>query len=82
MSWSIKAIGTREAVKKVVAANSSMPLKIKDVITEILDEEGNGNQYVNPPIPHDFALVEGCGHSGGGYGGITNLKVELLTSHK
>lgn len=80
MSWSIKSIGPRAAVKAVVHQNTSMPDSVKSAITAILDEEGNGNGYVSPARPHDSARVEGHGHSGGGYGSIGKLEVELFTA--
>jgi hypothetical protein len=80
MSWSIKSIGPRPAVKAAVVANVNIPVALQIAIVSLLDEPGNGNSAVNPPRPHDSARVEGHGHSGGGYGSIGKLEVELFTA--
>jgi len=79
MSWSINSIGKRPAVVAAVNANTTMPETLKSAIVAILVEPGNGNAYANPPAPHDSARVQGHGHSGGGYGSIGKLEVELFT---
>lgn len=80
MSWSIKSIGLRDAVKRVVNSNPSISSSLKSAIVEIIDEDGNGNSSVIPARPHDSVRVEGYGHSGGGYGSIGKLEVELFTA--
>lgn len=77
MSWSIKSTGSRAAVKAAVQSNTNVPEGIKATVTAILDEEGNAGPK---GLPHDSARVEGYGHSGGGYGSIGKLEVELFTA--
>lgn len=82
MSWSIKSIGPRAAVRLAVLAVLTMPPALQASIVAVLDEPGNGNGCTIPASPHDFARVEGYGHSGGGYGSIGKLEVELFTAAK
>lgn len=77
MSWSIKSIGPRVAVKALVLSQQSMPQGIKESVVAILDEVGNAGPK---GLPHDSARIEGYGHSGGGYGSIGKLEVELFTA--
>ncbi len=64
MSWSIKAIGTRAAIKAKVLADANIPDGIKAAVTEICDEVGTEPSHLS---------IEGYGHrkgnSTGSYGG-------------
>ena len=71
MSWSIKAIGERFAVKLEVQKNPTMPQGIKDAVSEILDDAPPGDTP-------DGARVEGYGHTEGGFGSIGKLEVEIF----
>lgn len=71
MSWYIKQIGTRAAVKAQVLASSQIPSTIKSVITDIIDDP-------NPLAPNGVR-VEGSGHQGGGsWNTINQLVVEPI----
>lgn len=74
MSWYIKAIGPRAAVKAAVIA-SAVPFGLKNSIVEILDQNPDEGRK-----PHDSARVEGNGHLGGSHGCISKLEVELFTA--
>lgn len=72
MSWSIRSIGPRAAVKAAVLSpgNASMPESLKTSIIEILDGAG---------VTKNSALIEGNGHGpGDDWSNISLLKVELF----
>lgn len=82
MSWSIKSIGPRAAVRAEVLAQVHMPAGIKAAILEILDEPTQrvyGQRAGMPPQYNDHACVQGHGHSGGGAAGNAKLNVELIS---
>lgn len=60
MSWSIKVIGTRKAVKAAVNNHTSLPQSVKDVVTAVCDA-GDGKSGQNG------IMVESNGHIGGDY---------------
>lgn len=72
MSWSIKSVGKRGDVKAEVL-KVHMPEPIRTSILDILDEDPTYQEGC-----YDGATVEGYGHSGGGYGNIGKLQVELI----
>lgn len=79
MSWSIKAVGSRAGILKQVQANGTMPDSLKSALAVLILEPGDGNYNATPNKPHNACRVEGAGHSGGGYGSIQKLEVELMT---
>jgi hypothetical protein len=74
MCWTFKAIGKREAVKKKVENDTSLPATVKAVILDHLQEE--------PDAPNGVR-VEGSGHRKEGEGswrsGIDKIEVEPIT---
>jgi hypothetical protein len=71
MSWSIRSIGPRAAVKAaVLSPGNAMPESLKTSIIEILDGAG---------VTKNSALIEGNGHGpGDDWSNISSLKVELF----
>ncbi len=71
MSWCLKIVGTPAAVRNAVLKEATMPQGIVDTVVQLCDEPQKADEYNNG------VLLEGCGHSGGGFGNIT-LKFERV----
>jgi hypothetical protein len=72
MSWSIKIIGSRAAVKAAVNKESYLPQGLKDVVTQIADAPSAGSQ--------DGLIVESHGHVDASYGGsVSKFEVSPIT---
>jgi hypothetical protein len=72
MSWFVKTIGERGAVKKGIDGDANLPQKVKELILSLLGDE--------EPKPPNGVRVEGFGHSYTGPGSfqssIGRLEVE------
>lgn len=79
MSWSIKLIGTRDAVAAAVQAQvvpNNLPQSVADAVIAVCNDKSD-----NRGVSSNGIAVEGWGHLGGGYGSIGKLEVlpvELL----
>ena len=68
MSWHVKVVGPRAAVKAAIQAHTQLPEGIKQTVAQVCDDVG---QFTPAGV-----LVETAGHLGGGYSSVTSLKIE------
>lgn len=80
MSWSIKAIGERAAVRAIVVADANLPQGLKDGIAAIIDDVPTVKQL--PEHMPDGVRVETFGHSGGGWSNVGKMEVEFFNLKK
>lgn len=70
MSWSIKAVGTRTAIKAKIEASPYLPESLKAAAREVID--------ANTALPDRLVKFESNGHVGGGSGSVGMFSITTI----